>query len=401
MRRLVLAFLVALTASAASGYEAVDAIHGRPRRANPTRSAAPMTGAAASRWQLRARCLHRHRARGRAHHKLDPHFFARLLWKESLFEPGAISPVGAQGIAQFMPGTAAMVGLDDPFNPAKAIEASARYLKQLSDGFGNLGLAAVAYNGGENRAARFKAQGGNLPWETQDYVQAITGKDAWVWRDNPPEALDIRLDKERSFLCRLRRAGQFAQAARVQDQGPCLALGCDRRDPSQPVGGDQSGLAAEPAIAPDPGRQAGQLCAAQDLGRAAPGLYGADRLFLEIRGPCLLQPAAQRRWPLSGAEELNAALVAAFDGYLSEEESRKGRSFLPMHAGQVIGGHGGVFPQAFDFGLGDAGLGQLEQIGVDVIIGDQFLRLFQQVRAFRRVGGGVQFRHHLAEGGVL
>ena len=130
---------------------------------------------------------------------LDPHFFARLLWKESLFEPGAVSPVGAMGIAQFMPGTAAMVGLDDPFNPAKAIEASARYLRKLTDGFGNVGLAAVAYNGGENRAARFVSEGGGLPWETQDYVQAITGMTAWNWRDNPPAKVDIRLDKQRPF----------------------------------------------------------------------------------------------------------------------------------------------------------------------------------------------------------
>lgn len=133
---------------------------------------------------------------------LDPHFFARLLWKESLFEPGAISPVGAQGIAQFMPGTADLVGLDDPFNPAKAIDASARYLKKLSDGFGNVGLAAVAYNGGENRAARYKAEGGRLPWETQDYVQAITGITADVWREDPPtgDKLDMRLDKDTPFL---------------------------------------------------------------------------------------------------------------------------------------------------------------------------------------------------------
>lgn len=132
---------------------------------------------------------------------IDPHFFARLLWKESLFEPGAISPVGAMGIAQFMPGTADMVGLDDPYNPAKAIAASAGYLRKLIDNFGNMGLAAIAYNGGENRAARFVSGGGSLPWETQDYVEAITGRNAWTWRDDPPELgeVDIRLDKEQPF----------------------------------------------------------------------------------------------------------------------------------------------------------------------------------------------------------
>ncbi|MDO5529287.1 MAG: lytic transglycosylase domain-containing protein [Paracoccus sp. (in: a-proteobacteria)] len=131
---------------------------------------------------------------------LDKEFFARLLWKESLFEPSAISPAGAEGIAQFMPGTAAIVGLDDSFNPAKAIHASAAYLRRLEIAFGSLGLAAVAYNGGEARAARFLADGGQLPYETQDYVEAITGFNAWRWRDNPPETLDLRLDGETPFL---------------------------------------------------------------------------------------------------------------------------------------------------------------------------------------------------------
>lgn len=133
--------------------------------------------------------------------RLDPNFFARLLWKESLFEPSALSPAGAQGIAQFMPGTALIVGLEDPFNPAEAISASAGYLRKLIDGFGNIGLAAVAYNGGEARATRFQGGSDALPWETQDYVLAITGHDAWKWRDDPPEekVVDLRLDEEAPF----------------------------------------------------------------------------------------------------------------------------------------------------------------------------------------------------------
>lgn len=130
---------------------------------------------------------------------IDPHFLARLLWQESLFEPAAISPVGAQGIAQFMPSTAAMVGLDDPWNPAKSIEASAQYLRKLRDGFGNLGLAAVAYNGGENRAANFINRGAGLPYETRAYVAAITGHDAATWRDAPPASVDLRLAGDKPF----------------------------------------------------------------------------------------------------------------------------------------------------------------------------------------------------------
>ena len=113
--------------------------------------------------------------------------------EESRFEPGAISPVGALGIAQFMPGTADLYDLHDPFNPAQAIHKSAWYLRYLTDMFGNIGLAAVAYNGGENRAARFIARNGGLPYETQDYVAAITGFEAVRWRDNPPPASDLKL----------------------------------------------------------------------------------------------------------------------------------------------------------------------------------------------------------------
>jgi hypothetical protein len=63
---------------------------------------------------------------------LDVGFFARLLWRESLFDASAVSHAGAQGIAQFMPGTARLRGLADPFNPAEAILASADYLRTSS-----------------------------------------------------------------------------------------------------------------------------------------------------------------------------------------------------------------------------------------------------------------------------
>lgn len=139
--------------------------------------------------------------RNAADARLDPNFLARLLWKESRFEPGAVSPVGALGIAQFMPGTADLYDLDDPFNPALAIGKAAWYLGYLRDMFGNIGLAAVAYNGGENRAARFINGMTTLPYETQDYVEAITGHNAWRWRDNPPGLADMNmdLDADRDF----------------------------------------------------------------------------------------------------------------------------------------------------------------------------------------------------------
>ena len=109
-------------------------------------------------------------------------FFTRLLWKESRFRSDAVSPKGAQGIAQFMPGTAAERGLLDPFDPVAAIPASASLLADLSARFGNLGLAAAAYNAGAQRISDWLADStSGLPWETQDYVLSITGTTAESW----------------------------------------------------------------------------------------------------------------------------------------------------------------------------------------------------------------------------
>jgi hypothetical protein len=116
-------------------------------------------------------------------------FFTRLIWRESAFQPGAVSPAGALGVAQFMPGTASERRLADPFDPATAIPASAKLLAELAGRFGNLGLAAAAYNAGPNAVAGWLAGGRYLPIETQDYVFAITGHDVQEWRgDKPPAA---------------------------------------------------------------------------------------------------------------------------------------------------------------------------------------------------------------------
>jgi hypothetical protein len=113
---------------------------------------------------------------------IDVHFIARLIHTESRFSPSAISPAGAQGIAQFIPSTARLRKLADPFDPATALTASIDYLAELKGRFGNLGLAAVAYNAGEGAAARFVA-GRGIPYETENYVLTITGRPAQDWRD--------------------------------------------------------------------------------------------------------------------------------------------------------------------------------------------------------------------------
>ena len=117
-----------------------------------------------------------------AEHGLPESFMARLIWKESLFDPGAVSPKGAEGIAQFMPGTARLRGLEDPFDPTKALAASSAYLAELKSTFGNLGRAAAAYNAGEERVRKWLAGDGGLPYETQDYVLSITGRGHEEWK---------------------------------------------------------------------------------------------------------------------------------------------------------------------------------------------------------------------------
>ena len=114
--------------------------------------------------------------------KLPPMFFVRLIWKESRFNPSAVSPKGAQGIAQFMPQTADERGLDDPFEPKAAIAHSASLLSDLRDEFGNVGLAAAAYNAGAERVRDWLAGRSHLPLETLDYVQFVTGRAASEWK---------------------------------------------------------------------------------------------------------------------------------------------------------------------------------------------------------------------------
>jgi hypothetical protein len=77
-------------------------------------------------------------------------FFARVIWQESHFQPNAVGPITrsgqrAQGIAQFMPGTASERRLLDPFDPVQALPKSAEFLSELRNQFGNLGLAAADY----------------------------------------------------------------------------------------------------------------------------------------------------------------------------------------------------------------------------------------------------------------
>jgi hypothetical protein len=132
-------------------------------------------------------------------HDLPPDFFARLIWRESRFRPDALSYKGAQGIAQFMPGTAKLRGLQDSYDVLEALQKSAEYLDELRDRFGNLGLAAAAYNAGENGLANF-LNGGRLPMETRSYVMAITAHSVEEWKSDAPEQAAGPLAKDQPFV---------------------------------------------------------------------------------------------------------------------------------------------------------------------------------------------------------
>jgi Transglycosylase SLT domain len=126
---------------------------------------------------------------------LPVEFFTRLIWQESRFKPEAISPAGAQGVAQFMPGTARSRGLEDPFDPLPAIEKSAQLLRDLNREFGNLGLAAAAYNAGPGRVHDWLGGRRPLPGETRAYVRIVTGRSAEEWAGGQKDLAEMAMAK--------------------------------------------------------------------------------------------------------------------------------------------------------------------------------------------------------------
>ncbi len=125
-------------------------------------------------------------------HQVSAALLAAQLRQESGFDPRAVSPAGARGIAQFMPATAQAMGLRDPFDPERAIDAQARLMRGLLRRFGSVQLALAAYNAGEGAVGRCNC----IPpyRETQHYVAVIVA----MMRGHDPtggfaDALAIRL----------------------------------------------------------------------------------------------------------------------------------------------------------------------------------------------------------------
>lgn len=114
-----------------------------------------------------------HLERIAARHALSPALVEALVWQESRWNTGALSPKGAIGLAQLMPATARELGVD-PHDPLANLEGGARYLRQQMDRFGDLPSALAAYNAGPARVAA----AGGVPdiAETRHYVNAVLGR---------------------------------------------------------------------------------------------------------------------------------------------------------------------------------------------------------------------------------
>jgi len=149
-------------------------------------------------------------------------FFARVIWQESRFQPDVVGPLTrsgqrAQGIAQFMPGTAAARGLLDPFDPVQALPKAAEYLRDLRQQFGNLGLAAAAYNAGPQRLRDWQAGRRTLPAETRNYVFAVTGLTVDTWASSTDDREPERKSDCASLMALLPRAPN-AFVAKLEDR---------------------------------------------------------------------------------------------------------------------------------------------------------------------------------------
>jgi soluble lytic murein transglycosylase-like protein len=134
-------------------------------------------------------------------HHLDPDFISSVIHAESGFNPRAVSPKGAQGLMQLMPGTASKLGVSNAFDPRSNVEGGTRYLSELLERYNfDVIKALAAYNAGPHRVQQY---GGVPPYyETRTYVARI-----------------VR-DYNRKKIAERKAAAATAKAARIKPATP-------------------------------------------------------------------------------------------------------------------------------------------------------------------------------------
>jgi soluble lytic murein transglycosylase-like protein len=147
---------------------------------NPTPKAAPSSNTAPPSPQISALVEQASKT-----HNVDPLLVNSVIQVESNYNQYAVSPAGAQGLMQLMPGTAKMLGVSNIFDAKENIEAGVRYLKSLQDQFKDDRLALAAYNAGPNAVEKYK-------WvppyqETQNYVREVGRRYEEARQNQKPE----------------------------------------------------------------------------------------------------------------------------------------------------------------------------------------------------------------------
>ena len=139
-------------------------------------------------------------------HHLDPDFISSVIHAESGFNPRAVSPKGARGLMQLMPGTASKLGVSNAFDPRSNVEGGTRYLSELLERYNfDVIKALAAYNAGPHRVQQY---GGVPPYyETRTYVARI-----------------VR-DYNRKKIAERKAAAATAKAARTKPASPKAAAG--------------------------------------------------------------------------------------------------------------------------------------------------------------------------------
>jgi len=149
-------------------------------------------------------------------HNVDPLLVQSVIQVESNYNHYAVSPKGAEGLMQLMPGTARMLGVTNSFDPAENIEAGVKYLRYLQNVYRDDRLALAAYNAGPKAVDRYK---GAPPYaETQDYVNQVGQR-----YQTAKHMESARIEAEKAAA-----AGDTIEAAPAEENHPKLEQSIDQ-----------------------------------------------------------------------------------------------------------------------------------------------------------------------------